>query len=161
MQTVIIGDIHGCDRAFAALLDATRIDPARDTLVLLGDILDRGPNAWGVYQRVVQFSEIMGDRLYCCAAIMKHTGCKRIQPSHRRFCTAAWAGAARSLPSANTARSFPNVRAGSKRIPYFIMSRMRFNARTRAFAWSRSSATIRMCFCTIIPSCGKTGIRAS
>ena len=62
MRTIIIGDIHGCDRAFAALLDATRINPARDTIVLLGDILDRGPNAWGVYQRVVQISESMGDR---------------------------------------------------------------------------------------------------
>ena len=56
MRTIIIGDIHGCDRAFAALLERARIEPARDTIVLLGDILDRGPNAWGVYQRVLQIS---------------------------------------------------------------------------------------------------------
>lgn len=41
-RTIAIGDIHGCDVALGLILDA--IAPtADDTLVLLGDVIDRGP----------------------------------------------------------------------------------------------------------------------
>ena len=58
-----IGDIHGCDRLFAALIEAIEADdaaakPADTTVVLLGDLVDRGPKsadvivrAWGWGQR--------------------------------------------------------------------------------------------------------------
>lgn len=46
-RTIAIGDIHGCSKALAALLDA--IAPsADDTLVPLGDYVDRGPDSRGV-----------------------------------------------------------------------------------------------------------------
>jgi hypothetical protein len=45
-RTVAIGDIHGCPDALAALMDA--VAPGRDdTVVLLGDYIDRGPNSRG------------------------------------------------------------------------------------------------------------------
>lgn len=62
MRTLIIGDIHGCDQAFAALLDKVQIDVASDTLVLLGDIMDRGPDSWEVYQRAAWLERMMGER---------------------------------------------------------------------------------------------------
>ena len=48
MRTIIIGDIHGCIRPFSALLDAVDLDVGSDTLVLLGDLLDRGPDSRAV-----------------------------------------------------------------------------------------------------------------
>ncbi len=43
-RTIAIGDVHGCDLALAALLN--HIAPgADDTVVQLGDLIDRGPNS--------------------------------------------------------------------------------------------------------------------
>lgn len=48
-----VGDIHGCAQLFAALIEAVDADdaarePARTTVVLLGDLVDRGPDSAGV-----------------------------------------------------------------------------------------------------------------
>ncbi len=44
MRTIAIGDIHGCAKAVHALVQAIR--PQReDTLVFLGDYIDRGPDS--------------------------------------------------------------------------------------------------------------------
>lgn len=51
-RTIAIGDIHGCSAALRALLEA--IQPqADDTLVLMGDYIDRGPDSRGVLERVL------------------------------------------------------------------------------------------------------------
>jgi serine/threonine protein phosphatase 1 len=51
-RTIAIGDVHGCADALAALLDAVAPGPA-DTLVMLGDYVDRGPDSRRVLDRVV------------------------------------------------------------------------------------------------------------
>ena len=62
MRTIIIGDIHGCDQALHGLLD--KIQPgAEDRLILLGDLFDRGPESWEVYQTVRKLDETYGSRL--------------------------------------------------------------------------------------------------
>ncbi len=51
-RTIAIGDIHGCSQALAVLLDA--IAPTSDdTLVLLGDYVDRGPDSHGVIEELI------------------------------------------------------------------------------------------------------------
>lgn len=46
-RTIAVGDVHGCSKALAALVKA--IDPGPvDTLVPLGDYIDRGPDSCGV-----------------------------------------------------------------------------------------------------------------
>lgn len=51
-RTIAIGDIHGCADALAALLDV--VAPGRDdTVVTLGDYIDRGPNSCGVLDRLI------------------------------------------------------------------------------------------------------------
>lgn len=52
-RTIAIGDIHGCDRALAAVLEAISPNPD-DTIVALGDYVDRGPNTRGVIDRLIQ-----------------------------------------------------------------------------------------------------------
>ncbi|MFA7346136.1 MAG: metallophosphoesterase [Desulfurivibrionaceae bacterium] len=47
-----IGDIHGCAAKLELLLNRLPFDRGRDTLVFLGDYLDRGPDAKGVLDRI-------------------------------------------------------------------------------------------------------------
>jgi serine/threonine protein phosphatase 1 len=51
-RTIVIGDIHGCSAALEALLGAIRPRP-EDTIVTLGDYIDRGPNSRGVLDRLI------------------------------------------------------------------------------------------------------------
>ncbi|MDY3555066.1 metallophosphoesterase family protein [Gemmata sp. JC717] len=46
-RTIAIGDVHGCFDAFVALVEVLAIGPD-DTVVALGDYIDRGPNSRGV-----------------------------------------------------------------------------------------------------------------
>jgi serine/threonine protein phosphatase 1 len=46
-RTIAIGDIHGCRDALAALMDAIQPGP-EDTVITLGDYIDRGPDSRGV-----------------------------------------------------------------------------------------------------------------
>lgn len=54
-----IGDIHGRDDLFAALLEKIEADnatrqAAKTTLILLGDLIDRGPESAGVVERAAR-----------------------------------------------------------------------------------------------------------
>jgi serine/threonine protein phosphatase 1 len=42
-RTIAIGDIHGCDLALEAILNAIAPTP-EDVIITLGDVVDRGPN---------------------------------------------------------------------------------------------------------------------
>ena len=46
MRTLAVGDIHGCSTHLDALLAVVAPTPA-DTLVFLGDYVDRGPDSRG------------------------------------------------------------------------------------------------------------------
>ena len=51
-----VGDIHGCEALFDALITAIEGDDAAaprasTTVILLGDLVDRGPNSAGVVRR--------------------------------------------------------------------------------------------------------------
>ena len=47
-----IGDIHGCSAKLSLLLERLPLDPLHDTLVFLGDYLDRGPDVKGVLDQI-------------------------------------------------------------------------------------------------------------
>jgi serine/threonine protein phosphatase 1 len=51
-RTIAIGDVHGCLAALAALIAAIEPGP-QDTLVTLGDYIDRGPHSRGVLDRLI------------------------------------------------------------------------------------------------------------
>lgn len=48
-RTIIIGDIHACAFELFELLAAVEVDD-RDTVVAAGDLFDRGPDPWSIYQ---------------------------------------------------------------------------------------------------------------
>jgi serine/threonine protein phosphatase 1 len=55
-RTIAIGDIHGCSQALQAIVES--IQPAADdTLVFLGDFVDRGPNSRGVLDFVLELEK--------------------------------------------------------------------------------------------------------
>jgi len=57
LATYLIGDVQGCADAFDALIDALRFDPARDRLIVLGDLVNRGPDSLGCIERVMALGE--------------------------------------------------------------------------------------------------------
>lgn len=62
MKTFIIGDIHGCDQALRRLLEKLQPQEETDRLILLGDLFDRGPESWEVFQTVKRLAGIYGRR---------------------------------------------------------------------------------------------------
>ena len=62
MRTIIIGDIHGCSGALRLLLAKIMPNSKEDKLILLGDLFDRGPDSWGVFQMVRELADTYGDR---------------------------------------------------------------------------------------------------
>ena len=57
-KTFVFGDIHGCYRALLALLAKISPDPDRDTLVFLGDYIDRGPDSRPVIAELLRLKGI-------------------------------------------------------------------------------------------------------
>ena len=47
-RTVIVGDVHGCAGELGALLERVGLVPRKDRLVLVGDLVVRGPDPRGV-----------------------------------------------------------------------------------------------------------------
>ena len=51
----LVGDIQGCDAPLARLLEKIGFSPSRDTLYLLGDLVNRGPASAAVLRRLMAF----------------------------------------------------------------------------------------------------------
>ncbi len=52
-RTLALGDVHGCSAALDSVLQAARLQP-EDTVVTLGDYVDRGPDSAGVINRLIE-----------------------------------------------------------------------------------------------------------
>ena len=55
MALYLIGDVQGCNSALQRLLDDISFSPSRDTLCLLGDLVNRGPDSAGVLRRLMGY----------------------------------------------------------------------------------------------------------
>ena len=56
-----IGDIHGCAQQLATLLDRIPCDRKRDTLIFLGDYINRGPDTKAVLDILLELKESCAD----------------------------------------------------------------------------------------------------
>lgn len=61
MALYCIGDIQGCDSALGRLLDTIGFSASRDTVYLLGDLVNRGPDSAAVLRRSMRH----GDAIRC------------------------------------------------------------------------------------------------
>jgi bis(5'-nucleosyl)-tetraphosphatase (symmetrical) len=57
MALYLIGDIQGCDSALQRLLDKLDFSPSRDTLYVLGDLVNRGPESAAVLRRMMGYGD--------------------------------------------------------------------------------------------------------
>lgn len=55
MALYLIGDVQGCDEALVRLLQHINFSPSRDTLYMLGDMVNRGPQNAQVLRRLMGF----------------------------------------------------------------------------------------------------------
>lgn len=65
MKTFIVGDIHGRRTQLRDLIGMLPRDEQADTLVFLGDLIDRGDDAPGVVSDVMSIQERNPDRVVC------------------------------------------------------------------------------------------------
>lgn len=71
---MIVGDIHGCVEELEALLEHVSFQPGVDTLVLVGDLVNKGPDSVGVVRlaRKLEARAVVGNHddllLRCIAA---------------------------------------------------------------------------------------------
>ncbi|MCR5565570.1 MAG: serine/threonine protein phosphatase [Clostridiales bacterium] len=61
MRTIIIGDVHGCDRTLQDLIERVRPEAGKDRLVFLGDLFDRGPDSFQVFQTIQLLDDSFGE----------------------------------------------------------------------------------------------------
>ena len=66
MSTYVIGDIQGCWQTLQALLRRVELDAASDRVVLVGDLVNRGPSN----VQVLRWAVSLGDR--CTAVLGNH-----------------------------------------------------------------------------------------
>ncbi|RLC16247.1 MAG: serine/threonine protein phosphatase, partial [Deltaproteobacteria bacterium] len=52
-----IGDIHGCFDKLVSLMDKIDIDFDHDTLVFMGDYIDRGPSSFEVVEYLIDLGK--------------------------------------------------------------------------------------------------------
>ena len=65
MKTFVVGDIHGRCAQLLHLLDMLPRDPENDTLVFLGDLIDRGSDAPGCVAHALKLSRENPERVIC------------------------------------------------------------------------------------------------
>ncbi len=77
-RTIAIGDIHGCAQALAKLIEMIR--PSRDdTIVTLGDYINRGPDSPGVLDRLIELQgecrlvPLLGNHEEMLLSALKHS----------------------------------------------------------------------------------------
>lgn len=55
-RTILIGDIHGCVEEFDELLKTLSYNKDNDRIILLGDLIDRGPDSVGAVRRATEMN---------------------------------------------------------------------------------------------------------
>src|SRR5499433_612267 len=65
MRTFVVGDIHGRCAQLLNLLDMLPRDPDTDTLVFLGDLIDRGADAPGCVDHILKLCGENPERVIC------------------------------------------------------------------------------------------------
>jgi len=74
-RTFVLGDVHGCSSALVKVMIKSGIDPARDRLICLGDVADRGPDTVECFEEILKFRDlvyVMGNHDYWLLRWLKY-----------------------------------------------------------------------------------------
>lgn len=77
-RTIIVGDIHGCIDEFEELIQVLKYHPTHDRMILLGDLVDRGPDSFAVVQkaRTMELECVMGNHEFKFLKWLNSSGSK-------------------------------------------------------------------------------------
>jgi serine/threonine protein phosphatase 1 len=64
MRTIIVGDIHGCYKEFITLLRKVNYKKKKDRLILMGDLMDRGPYSYEMLHWAIRWKEENPDSFF-------------------------------------------------------------------------------------------------
>jgi bis(5'-nucleosyl)-tetraphosphatase (symmetrical) len=83
-RTITVGDIHGCLDEFDELMKQIEYKRGEDRLVLLGDLIDRGPDPAGVVRRAFEIGaeSIMGNHEEKALRWRRHEQKRKADPTH-------------------------------------------------------------------------------
>lgn len=70
MATYIFGDLHGCFDEFTKLLKKVNFDEHKDELMVVGDLIGRGPKPLKTLNLLMQLKRIIKIQFTMCLAIM-------------------------------------------------------------------------------------------
>lgn len=118
MAVYAVGDIHGCLRTFNDLLESIGFSPQKDSLWLVGDLVNRGADSLGVLRRVYEMREsvraVLGNHDLHLLAM--HSGKRKPNESLRAVLDAPDAdvlcGFLRSLPLLHSEGEYALLHAG-------------------------------------------------
>ena len=83
MAVYWVGDVQGCDAPLGRLLDEIAFSPSRDQLIVLGDLVNRGPASAAVLRRLMALQGsvqcVLGNHdLHALAVALGHSATKRL-----------------------------------------------------------------------------------
>ncbi len=83
-RTITVGDIHGCLDEFDQLVKEVEYKRGEDRLLLLGDLIDRGPDPAGVVRRAWEIGaeSIMGNHEEKALRWRRHEQRRKADPTH-------------------------------------------------------------------------------
>jgi bis(5'-nucleosyl)-tetraphosphatase (symmetrical) len=84
-RTFVVGDIHGCLNDLYNLLEYARFREGQDRLVLVGDLVDRGPDSAGVlrFARKLRATVVLGNHEEKHLRYWRHVQLAKADPSYR------------------------------------------------------------------------------
>lgn len=84
-RTIVIGDVHGCLEELDELLGKLEVRAGAEQLVLVGDLLDFGPDGAGVVRRVRELGAlaVLGNHDEKHLRFARHEARRRAEPSYR------------------------------------------------------------------------------
>ncbi len=83
-RTIIVGDVHGCRDELDALLSTARFAQGSDRLVLVGDLVARGPDTPGVLALVRELGARVARGNHEEKVLAGRRGETRLGPEHQR-----------------------------------------------------------------------------
>ncbi len=133
-RTIAIGDVHGCSAALDGLLEALEIS-SHDTVIVLGDVVDRGPDVRGVLDRL-----LMLERECRLVAILGNHEAMMLEAIEHGHGFAAWTDCGGAATLASYGNELGNI--PEEHVDFLRRMRLTFEVETHFFIHANYVATL-------------------